>query len=80
MTSGSSTASALSEREIVEAFLPMARRDRARPGRSLGDDDVTYATPAGAEALDRMSIAQWLDRAGVAGWLRKLLDVAYTTE
>ena len=27
-----------------------------------------------------MSIAQWLDRNGVSGWLRKLIDVAYTTE
>ena len=27
-----------------------------------------------------MSITQWLDRNGVSGWLRKLIDVAYTTE
>jgi hypothetical protein len=27
-----------------------------------------------------MSITQWFDRNGVSGWLRKLLDVAYTTE
>jgi monoamine oxidase len=27
-----------------------------------------------------MSIAQWLDRQQVSGWLRKLIDVAYTTE
>jgi monoamine oxidase len=75
---------AISEREIVAAFVPVAaaiERDLAL----LGDDALTYhgATPATfvhAQALDAMSIAQWFDRNGVSGWLRKLLDVAYTTE
>jgi len=74
----------IDEREIVEAFVPVAaaiERDLAL----LGDDALTYhgATPgtfAHAKALDALSIAQWFDRNGVSGWLRKLLDVAYTTE
>jgi len=74
----------IGEREIVEAFVPVAaaiERDLAL----LGDDALTYhgATPgtfAHAKALDALSIAQWFDRNGVSGWLRKLLDVAYTTE
>jgi len=71
---------AIGEREIVEAFVPVARaidRDVA----SLGDGELDYrdANPA-FRALDAMSIAQWLDRNGVGGWLRKLVDVAYTTE
>jgi monoamine oxidase len=75
---------AISEREIVAAFVPVAaaiERDLAL----LGDDALTYhgATPATfvhAQVLDALSIAQWFDRNGVSGWLRKLLDVAYTTE
>jgi len=75
---------AIGEREIVEAFLPVAaaiERDLAL----LGDDALSYhgATPATfvhAQALDRLSITQWLDRNGVSGWLRSLLEVAYTTE
>lgn len=74
----------IGEREIVEAFVPIAaviERDLAL----LGDDalDAHGATPdtfVHARALDALSIAQWLDRHGVSGWLRRLLDVAYTTE
>lgn len=74
----------IGEREIVEAFVPVAaaiERDLAL----LGDDALTYhgATPdtfAHAQSLDALSIAQWFDRSDVSSWLRKLLDVAYTTE
>jgi monoamine oxidase len=70
-----------SERDVVEGFVPVARRITTDL-KPLGDDpDVGYRdTPAGALLLDRMSIAQWLDNAGVSGWFRRLLDVAYTTE
>ena len=68
-----------SEREVVEAFLPLVRPIESAVA-AIAADDVTYATPGGAEALDRMSITQWLDGAGVSGWFRRLLDVAYTTE
>lgn len=70
---------AIPEREIVEAFVPVAaaiERDLA----TLGDGDILYHDHQGADALDALSIAQWLDRNGVSGWLRKLIDVAYTTE
>lgn len=70
---------AISEREIVKAFVPVAaaiERDLA----TLGDGDITYADHQNSQALDGVSIGQWLDRNGVSGWLRKLIDVAYTTE
>ena len=70
---------ALSEREIVAAFVPVAaaiERDLA----TLGDGDILHDAHQNADALDALSIAQWLDRNGVSGWLRKLIDVAYTTE
>jgi monoamine oxidase len=69
----------VTESELVEAFVPVSDRvveDLA----SLGGDWVSHREPNGGEALDRMTIAEWLDRAGVEGWLRKFLDVAYTTE
>lgn len=70
-----------SERDVVEAFVPVARRIAATVAPLGADPDVGYrdAMPQ-AVALDRLSIAQWLDSAGVSGWFRKLLDVGYTTE
>jgi monoamine oxidase len=70
----------IGEDEIVAAFVPVARaieRDLA----ALGDGDLDYRDENPAfRALDALSIAQWLDRNGVDGWLRKLIDIAYTTE
>ncbi len=71
---------AIGEAEIVRAFVPVAaaiERDLAAAGD--GDYDYTDGNPKFRE-LDALSIAQWFDRDGVRGWLRKLLDVAYTTE
>ncbi len=71
---------AISEHEIVRAFVPVAaaiERDLASAGD--GDYDYKDRNPE-FRALDALTISQWLDRNGVAGWLRKLLDVAYTTE
>lgn len=71
---------AIGEEEIVRAFVPVAaaiERDLAAAGD--GDYDYRDANPAFRQ-LDSTSIAQWFDRNGVDGWLRKLLDVAYTTE
>lgn len=68
------------EAEVVEAFRPIAALIERDLATITGDGGVTYRTPNGAERLDRMSIAQWLDGAGASGWIRKLLDVAYTTE
>jgi monoamine oxidase len=68
-----------SETEVVEAFLPLAARMEADLAR-LGEGDVTYRTPNGAEALDLTPLSAWLDRAGASGWIRALLEVAYATE
>ncbi len=69
----------LTEAEVVQAFVPVSRRmvwDRA----TLAGGWVSYREPNGGERLDRMPLSQWLDGAGAVPWLRKLLDVAYTTE
>jgi monoamine oxidase len=68
-----------SELEIVEAFRPVAaliEKDLA----TITGDDVTFDAPNGAEALDRMTVAQWLDKHGVSGWIRDVLNIGYTTE
>jgi len=70
----------ITEHEIVAAFVPVAaaiERDLVL----LGDGELDYhdGNPQ-FRALDALSIAQWLDRNAVSGWLRKLIDVAYTTE
>lgn len=69
----------LTETEVMRAFVPVSRRmawDRA----TLAGGWVSYREPNGGERLDRMPLSQWLDGAGAEPWLRKLLDVAYTTE
>lgn len=68
-----------SEAEVVEAFLPLASRMEADLA-TLGEGDVTYRTPNGAETLDRLPLSVWFDRAGASGWIRGLLEVAYATE
>ena len=54
-----------SERDVVEAFVPVARQVSAALATLGPDPDIGYrtATPA-AIALDRMTINQWLDQAG----------------
>lgn len=70
----------ISEREVAEAFLPIAERIIADLAPLGADLDPTYDSPQGAGALDNMSIAEWLDGVGASGWIRTLLDVGYTTE
>lgn len=68
-----------SEAELARAFVPLAaaiERDLA----TLGEGDITWDAPAGAQALDALSVSQWLQREGAEGWLRTLIEVAYTTE
>jgi monoamine oxidase len=67
------------EDEIVRAFAPLAAMI-ARDAATIPDEEITYATPGGMEALDRESMTAWLDRNGASGWLRTLIEVAYTTE
>lgn len=68
-----------SEVEILRAFAPLAEAIRL-DADSLPDEEITYATPGGCEALDRETMTHWLDRNGASGWLRELIEVAYTTE
>jgi monoamine oxidase len=68
-----------SEAEILREFAPLAAAI-ARDADSLPDAQITHAAPGGAEALDRLSMSQWLDRNGASGWLRTLIEVAYTCE
>jgi monoamine oxidase len=68
-----------SEAELVRAFTPLAaliERDLA----TLGDGDIFWNAPQNAQALDALSISDWLRQAGAEGWLRTLIEVAYTTE
>ena len=69
----------ISEAEVTAAFVPVSARIVRELAR-LDGGSVSYRQPAGAEELDRMTLAQWLDRGGVSGWFRSLLDVAFTTE
>ncbi|MEZ5464215.1 MAG: FAD-dependent oxidoreductase [Lysobacteraceae bacterium] len=67
------------EADLVREFAPLAlaiERDLA----ALGNGDILWNDPQGATALDALSITQWLDREGADGWLRRLIEVAYTTE
>jgi monoamine oxidase len=68
-----------SDAEVVEAFRPIAAKIDAA-WETVTGEVVTYKEPNNGEAIDNMSIAQWLDEAGAEGWFRTLLDVAYTTE
>jgi monoamine oxidase len=68
-----------SEADILREFAPLAAAV-SRDADSLPKTEITYATPGGAQALDRESLSAWLDRNGATGWLRKLIEVAYTTE
>jgi monoamine oxidase len=68
-----------SEEEILLAFAPLADAIR-RESDALPEEEITYASPGGCEALDKETISAWLDRNGASGWLRRLIEVAYTTE
>lgn len=69
----------LREAEIVAAFRPIAAKIDAA-WETISGDDVTYAAPNGGEAIDNMTIAEWLQKAGVSGWMYRLLEVGYVTE
>jgi monoamine oxidase len=68
-----------SEAEVATAFKPIAEQIE-KDKKTITGDWVSHAEPNNGQALDHLSIAQWLDRAGAEGWFRQLLDVAYTTE
>jgi len=66
--------------EVIRALAPVTAQLGVDRKAWPDDFDPTYHNLSGAQALDRMTIAEWLDRAGVSGWARELLDVAFTTE
>jgi monoamine oxidase len=72
----------LSDQEILDGFKPIAEEiDKALA--TLPDQEdlwVYYDKPNGGEALDAMSLAQWLDKIGAKGPIRELLEVAYLIE
>jgi len=68
-----------SEADILREFAPLAAAIE-RDAATIPDEEITYATPGGTEALDRETMTAWFDRNGASGWLRKLLEVAFTTE
>jgi monoamine oxidase len=65
---------------IVEAFRPLAARILEDLDTVTGDGDILYNATNNAEALDRMSLAEWFETREVTGDLRALLDVAYVGE
>lgn len=66
---------------LITAFLPVAERIEAALATLTNPEaDISYRTPNGAEALDRMTLAEWLERNVPEGWVRTLLDVGYTAE
>lgn len=69
----------VSDAEVVAAFRPVAARMDAAWGEIEGEV-ITYRQPSGGEAIDRMTMADWLRQAGAEGWFYDLLDVGYTTE
>ncbi len=70
----------IDEAEIVHALAPLVPAITTDVA-ALGEGALDYSDRNPAfRALDAMSIADWLDKHGVSGWLRKLIDVAYTTE
>ncbi len=69
----------VSDAEVVEAFRPVAAKmDEA--WETIDGEVITYRRPGGGEAIDRMTMADWLRGAGASGWFYDLLDVGYTTE
>ncbi|MBP0016662.1 MAG: FAD-dependent oxidoreductase [Cyanobacteria bacterium SBLK] len=64
----------ISESELAEAFLPIARLIAADAERLNEDwDNVSVE-------LDALSIAEYCDRFGISGWLRKFVEVALISE
>lgn len=67
-----------SEREVVEAFRPLAAR--MKDDYDALPEVVDFRHAGGAIDLDRTSLARYLDRIAATGFVRSLLEVAYVTE
>jgi monoamine oxidase len=68
------------QREIVEAFRPVAAAIKKDLATLTGDGAVTYLAPNNGEALDRLSLREWLATRVGNNTLRALIDVAYVGE
>jgi monoamine oxidase len=66
------------EREVVQAFRPLARRIAA--DQNAINWPVTFRQYGNARALDLISVRAYLDRIGAVGPIYELLDVAYVSE
>ena len=67
-----------SERQVVEAFRPLAKRI-SKDAATLGAV-IDYKNPGNAVALDTLSVGAYLDKIDAHGWMREFLKVAYITE
>jgi len=72
---------ALTNSDLATAWKPVAAKVNAALAMLTNPDaSCTYLNPNGGQALDAMSIAQWLDQSGLTGTIRTMLEVAYVTE
>jgi monoamine oxidase len=73
----------LTEEEILRGFAPIARRiDAALETLEDPEGYITYRSPNGAQALDRLSLRAWMDTADISPRdpVRRLIELAYVGE
>jgi monoamine oxidase len=73
----------LTDEEILQGFAPIAQRiDEALGTLEDPEEYITYSTPNGAQALDRLSLRAWMDTADIspANFARRLIELAYVGE
>lgn len=73
----------IGEADLLRAWGPVATRIEAELAALPLPEEwpwITWDAPAGAEALDRMSLAEWLEGVEMEAWFRDLLAVGFTTE
>ena len=64
--------------DLVQAFLPFVE-DLKADINGL-PEEISYKRFGDADKWDKMSIADYIDAKGIKGWLKKLLNIAFTTE
>lgn len=67
------------DEDVINAFKPIGERMQIDIDQ-MGEEYTAKALSDFDKKLDQKSIAQYLDEIGCNGWIRKLLDVAFTTE
>ncbi len=73
----------IEEADLLSAWGPVAARITADLAAVPIPQEwpwITWDAPAGAHALDRMTLAEWLGSVEMETWFRKLLDVGFTAE